>query len=156
MKKPAAFTPTRKRPAAEAEGADEQNQDAGDSESEHSEDGENFELGKDGGKLRDPAKAKKFMLALHSNQVPATVKTAYDAALVKRGSNMRSSITEIINRFYKRNRNGKLACVPDHSAQGFQDEVHAGMIWEEAVTKVGGEEFGICCTRQADSCVRER
>ena len=114
VKKSAAFTPTRKRPAEEAGGADEQNQDAGDSGSEHSEDGENFELGKDGEELRDPVKAKKFMLALHSNQVLATVKSVYDAALVKRGSNMRSSVTEIINRFYKRDRNGKSACIPDH------------------------------------------
>ena len=59
---------------------------------------------------------------------------------------MMQDIAKIINRFYKRNSNGKLVATPEHklftsvehTKTGYQDEWHEGVIWDVACVKVGG------------------
>lgn len=115
---------------------------------EKNEDG--FEVGAHGEELRDPIKAKKFMAILTSGLMPAAIQELYNDAKKKRGSGeMREAETKIMNRFLKRNEQGKFETnagdpyfkrVREHKQEGYQEEFHDGCCWDEAVQKVGGED----------------
>ena len=93
--------------------------------------------------MRGESKSKEFFAAFHINKIPAQVKHIYDKALSKRGSGMRGDVSKIINRFYARSKNGNLVeklehemfTMSEHSVEGYQDEWHDGVCFEEVVAR---------------------
>jgi hypothetical protein len=121
---------------------------------------EDFEVGFNGEELRDPTKAKKFMLALTKGTLPQPVMEAYAEADAKLGDGKRAETTKVINRFFKRLPNGKLEPQAEHpifaqrrivERSGYQDEWHEGVVWEEAVTRCRNSEDAL---KNAVTCQR--
>ena len=102
-----------------------------------------------GQEMRDPIKAKKFFAMLHAGTLPDNLKAAYEGAAIEKGTNTFESQTKVINRGVKRVGIGTLVVQSNHPfltllkahvKTGYQDEFHAGMIYEEAKKACGSFE----------------
>ena len=61
-----------------------------------------IQYGSRGEELKDPVKAKRFLLLMSRGQLPESVQSSYDEALKLRGDGIQQAKTKIVNRFLVR------------------------------------------------------